>query len=72
MPKARATLESRGLTPAKLEDIQKLLDTASHFAGDVPPPKSDAAAINKAQAAQIEALPSAADTKAAEAKAKIR
>lgn len=54
--KVRATLESRGLTTAKLEDIQKLLDKASHLAGDVPPPKSDAAAIKKAQAAQIEAL----------------
>jgi hypothetical protein len=52
----RATLESRGLTPAKLEDIQKLLDKAAHRAGDVPPPKPDAAAIKKAQAAQIDAL----------------
>ena len=54
--KVRATLELRGLTSAKLEDIQKLLDKASHLVGDVPAPKADSAAIKKAQAAQVEAL----------------
>ncbi len=54
--KVHATLESRGLTAQKIAAVRALLDKASHLAGDVPPPKADAAAIQKAQAAQLEAL----------------
>ena len=54
--KVRATLESRGLTAPKVEDVKKLLAKASHLSGEVPPPKTDAAAVRKAQAAQTEGL----------------
>lgn len=54
--KVRATLEERGLTKAKLESVKELLAQASHLTSEVPAPKSDAAAISKAQAAQIEGL----------------
>jgi hypothetical protein len=52
----RATLDSRGLTAAKLAAVTDLLARASHLAGDVPAPKPDTAAIQKAQAAQLEGL----------------
>jgi transcriptional regulator with XRE-family HTH domain len=54
--KVRATLDERGLTQAKLESVKELLAQASHLTSEVPAPKSDAAAISKAQAAQIEGL----------------
>lgn len=54
--KVRATLAARGLTEDKAADVRKLLDKASHLTGDIPPLKTDAAAIHKAQAAQFEAL----------------
>jgi hypothetical protein len=41
---------------AKLESVKELLAQASHLTSEVPAPKSDAAAISKAQAAQIEGL----------------
>lgn len=54
--KVRTTLEERGLTGAKLTSVKELLAQASHLTSEVPPPKNDAAAISKAQAAQLEGL----------------
>ncbi|MEP7121280.1 MAG: hypothetical protein ABJE95_10240 [Byssovorax sp.] len=54
--KVRATLEARGLTAAKVAAVRALLDKASHLVGEVPASKTDAAAINKAQATQLEAI----------------
>jgi hypothetical protein len=54
--KVRATLNERGLTVAKSKAVRELLAQASHLVAEVPSPKSDAAAIQKAQAAQAEGL----------------
>ena len=54
--KVRATLEERGLTAAKSKAVKELLAQASHLVNDVASPKSDAATIHRAQAAQIEGL----------------
>ena len=54
--RVRATLNERGLTAAKGKAVRELLAQASHLVAEVPSPKSDAAAIQKAQFAQAEGL----------------